>query len=55
MKTATYYRHTRVNQANTPFRSEAAREMLNKFVDMLLTAAIGAGAAAIVLFLSVLA
>ena len=55
MKTATYYHHAQVNQANTPFRSAATREMLNKCLDMLLTAAVGAGAAAIILFMSVLA
>ena len=55
MKTATYYHSVRANQANTPFRNTATREMLNKCLDMLLTAAIGAGAAAIILFMSVLA
>ena len=55
MKTATYYRNTQVNRANTPFRNTATWETVNKCLDMLLTAAVGAGAAAIILFLSVLA
>lgn len=55
MKTATQYRTTKVNY-RTPTRNTAAsRELVNKFLDMLLTAAVGAGAAAIILFMSVLA
>ena len=55
MKTAIYYRSAQLKQVNTPFRGTAGRELANKCLDMLLTAAVGAGAAAIILFMSVLA
>lgn len=55
MKTAIYYRSAQATHTNTPFRSTAGKELVNKCLDLLLTAAIGAGAAAIVLFMSVLA
>ena len=55
MKTAIQYR-TNTNRPFVPYRNAAERrELVNKFLDMLLTAAVGAGAAAIILFMSVLA
>ena len=55
MKTAIQYHTTQINRTNMPFPKTSGREVINKCLDMLLTAAIGAGAAAIVLFMSVLA
>ena len=56
MKTTVTYRTDYAHRPNLPYPNAATRkELLNKFIDLLLVAAIGAGAAAIMLFLSVLA
>lgn len=56
MKTAAIYRNNCASKPNLPCPNAATRrEMFQKLLDLLLTGAIGAGAAAILLFLSVLA
>lgn len=56
MKTTTIYRASSTSLPNLPCPNAATRrQMFQKFLDLLLTGAIGAGAAAILLFLSVLA
>lgn len=55
MKTATLRKHTAHTIPNLPYPNAASRkEIFNKVLDLLLVAAIGAGAAAILLFLLVL-
>ncbi len=56
MKTNTIYRANSASLPNLPCPNAATRrQMFQKLLDLLLTGAIGAGAAAILLFLSVLA
>lgn len=56
MKTAVTYRTDYAPQPNLPYPNAATRrELINKAVDLLLVAAIGVGAAAILLFLLALA
>jgi len=51
MKTNVLYRSDYAKRPNLPFPNAATRrEMFSKFLDLLLTAALGAGAAAILLF-----
>ena len=52
MKTVSAYRSDYAQRPNLPYPNAATRrEMLNKVLDILLMAALGAGAAAILLFL----
>ena len=56
MKTATYNRTNYAKRPHTNYPSAAARqELFGKFIDLLTTAAMGAGAAAIILFVCALA
>lgn len=55
MKTITLYRTDYANRPNLPYPNAATRqEITNKILDLLLMAALGIGAAAILLFLVVL-
>ncbi len=52
MKTTALHRSDYANRPNLPYPNAATRrEMFNKFLDLLLVAALGAGTAAILLFL----
>jgi hypothetical protein len=52
MKTTVLYRSDYANRPNLPYPNAATRrELFSKFLDLLLVAALGAGAAAILLFL----
>ena len=52
MKRTTVYRSDYANQPHVPYPNAATRrEVLNKFLDLLMMAALGVGAAAIILFL----
>ena len=52
MKTTVLHRSDYVSRPNLPYPNAATRrEMFNKFLDLLLVAALGAGTAAILLFL----
>lgn len=52
MKTTTVYRSDYANRPHVPYPNAATRrEVLNKFLDLLMMAALGVGAAAIILFL----
>lgn len=56
MKTAAAYRTDYAKMPNLPYPNAATRrEILGKFLDLLLVGAIGVGAAAIFLFILVLA
>ena len=51
MKTTILYRSDYANRPNLPYPNAATRkEIFSKFLDLLLMAALGAGAAAILLF-----
>lgn len=51
MKTNVIYRTDYANRPNLPYPNAATRrELLNKFLDLLLMGALGVGAAAILLF-----
>jgi hypothetical protein len=55
MKTKTIYRTTYANQPHIPYPNAATRrEIFDKVLDLLLMAAMGVGAAAIILFMLVL-
>lgn len=52
MKTATLYRSDYANRPHVPYPNAATRrEIMHKFLDLLTMAALGIGAAAIILFL----
>lgn len=52
MKTTALYRTDYANRPNLPYPNAATRrELMHKFMDLLLMAALGVGAAAILLFL----
>lgn len=52
MKTTTIYRADYTTRPNLPYPNAATRqELINKFLDLLLMAALGIGAAAILLFI----
>ena len=52
MKTNVLYRTNYANRPNLPYPNAATRrELFGKFLDLLLMAALGAGSAAILLFL----
>lgn len=56
MKTSVIYRSELHMRPNIPYPNAASKkELLNKFLDLLLVGAIGSGLAAILLFLLVLA
>lgn len=56
MKTAAMNRSSYVSQPNLPYPNAATRrELVKKFLDLLLVAAMGAGAAAMFLLIMVLA
>lgn len=55
MKTTVLYRSDYAHRPNLPYPNAATRrEMFSKILDLLLVAALGAGAAAILLFLAAL-
>lgn len=56
MKTATAHRTDLANRPNLPYPNAATkRQLLDRFVELLLVATLGIGAAAIVLFILALA
>ena len=55
MRTTALYQTDYANRPNLPYPNAATRrQLLNKFLDLLLMAALGIGAAAILLFLAAL-